>query len=127
MGFVHQPKDNPWFILILCRHLAPDVCEFVVRRAPLTDDVRRAFPTGVIMDIDDAVTPRLETSLNQVIVQSKGINVQLCSEGVGQKELPRYREPKNVQTIRLGKMLHLADSVGIILVLGDVRQIPLPR
>lgn len=119
MGFVHQSEDYLRLILIFLCQLSPDICEFLVRRTALTDYVGLAFPTSVIMNIDNAVTARLETSLNQIIVQSKRIIVKVPTEGVVQEELPRHWKSICVQTISLGEMFHLADSVRIVIELSD--------
>lgn len=97
----------------------------------MTDNARRTpyrraivglvgSPSGVIMDIEDAMALRLETSLHEVVVQPKGVGVQRSPKFPVDKKLPRNGETVDVEIIDLGEMFHLTDSVGVVVGLVDL-------
>lgn len=121
MRFIGQPEDDLGIRLILGSQLTPETCEFLVGRASLTDDFLPAFITSVTVDIDEAITPGLETSLNQLIKQSKGVDIQRSPKGPIHEKWPPHGKPIYVEPVRTGKMLHLADPVRVVGGLGDPR------
>ena len=127
MGFVHQPKDNPFLVLIFISQLTPDTCKLFVRRAPLTNDIVPSAPTSVVMNVDNTETSGIQASLDQFIVQSNSVVSKLSTKLVVNEELPRYRKPINIQTMRSGEMFHLAYSIGIVFKFIDPRVLPLSR
>ena len=63
------------------------------------------------MDIDNAVCASVQTSLNESIVFSEIIFVDISTKNVVRQELPSHRQTENVEAIIIDEVLHLSLSI----------------
>ena len=105
MGFVDKAKDDFRLGSIFGGELGPERDKISVWRATLTNN--SAIPACVVVDIDDARSASFETCLDNAIVCSQELGVEVRPQSITDKGLPSNRKTEHVQFIVFYKMLHL--------------------
>ena len=119
MGLIHQSHNHIPLTLILHRQLSPQPRKITCRR-PTWSPNDGIIPPRIIMNIDNTMRARSQARLDQGIVLCKIGLVKSTAEDVVDEVLPADREAKDVESIALGKMRHLAGAVATT-ILGEGR------
>lgn len=97
-------------MLILLRQLPPQPRKIAALR-PARSPNHLPVPPRVIMNIDNTMRARRQARLHQCIVLSKVGIVKSTAEDVVDEILPGDGEAEDVESVRFGKVRHLAGAV----------------
>lgn len=110
MRFVHDTKDDICVIRVLGRQGHPQSRKLVIGRTTLANDA--AVPTGVVVDVEDALGARVETARHEGVVLAEIGRVQIAAHDIVGEVLPAHGNSKYVEVVVTGKVLHLGGARG---------------
>lgn len=107
---VHDAKGNLWVLDVFRGDLAPERSKLRIGWTALTNDL--TIPSAVVVHIDNAhLRGCLQACLNQIVVGREVVRIEGAAEIVVDEILPRDGKAEDVESVIVGEVLHLFDTL----------------
>lgn len=96
-------------------HLIPHAREVVIGDSTtrLTNDL--AAPASIIVDVNNTISTCSQATLDELIIHSEVVTIQIATKDIVHKILPANWEPEHVETMVTSKMVHLPKAICVSL------------